>query len=221
MELSAVVLARTIGLIETALLNPRGAVARGKFVSLLQDRFAFEAIPSSVEEFQGENGAVFKAGYFQGRSIDELAIYKDGFKIDVRSSTEDGQGILLDTLEFLRREAGITYTGGMIPRWAFLSQIVVKTDLDFNRINPAIRRLQERVSEVVNRRTGEKFSYRINAFTVDFPKLTAEAPIAHFSFERRAKTPDSENLYFSQAPMQTEQHIEILQEFEWNMKSSL
>lgn len=217
MEIASIVLARTIGLVETGLFNPHGNVSVNKLVSLIANRFSFMSAPSKLQDFENDKGVVFKKGYFNGESIEELAIYNDGIKIDARSSTENAQAIILESLEWLKQEAGIYYAGGMIPRWAFLSQIVVRSEMNFNAIHPAFTALSERVEQVVNSRTGENFAYRFNGISVDFQKLNGDYPIAAFTLERRVKTPDEEKLYFSQAPMQTNQHFETLVEFERNL----
>lgn len=174
-------------------------------------------VPVKLEDFDRAKGITFKAGYFDGQTVEELTIYNDGIKIDLRSSTENGQKIITDTLEWLKCEAGIAYRPGMIPRWAFLSQLVVRADMDLDTIHPAFSLLVNRVSALVNERTNENFRYRTAGISFDFLKIGAEYPIASFTIERRVKTPDSEKEYYSQAPMQTGHHLEILREFEKNV----
>lgn len=214
MELSNVVLARTIAFIETGRFNPRGEVSRDKFVIALRERFSFMEYPAKLEDFDRSKGISFKAGYFEGRSIEELTIYADGVKIDTRSSTEDGQQILTDTLEWLKKEVGIAYTPGMIPRWGLLSQLVVRSEIDLNRMHPAFSQLALSLSELVTDRVGEQFKFRTSGLTVDYPKLTGERNIASFTIERRVSTPDSENLFYTQSPTHTAHHLLVLQNLE-------
>jgi hypothetical protein len=213
-ELVSVVLARSIGFVETGFLNPRGELPWQKLVSLLLERFSFMEVPAKLEDLDRSKGITFKAGYFDGQGIDVLTIYNDGIKIDLRSSTENGQKIITDSLEWLREKAGLAYRTGMIARWAYLSQFVVRSDIGLDTIHPAFSVLSEKVSEYVNQRTNEHYKYRISGISFDFPKLTADYPIAPFLIERRVKTPDSENLFYCQAPLQTTQHLEVLREFE-------
>lgn len=214
MELASVTLARAIALIETGRLNPRGELPREKFVSLVCERFSFMEFPSKLEDFDRGKGISFKAGYFDGQSIEELSIYNDGIKIDLRSSTENGQKIITDTLEWLKAKVGITYTNGMIPRWGYLSQLVVRSEIDFDKIHSAFSRAARAISEKVTERAGENFNYRTNAISFDFPKINGERTIANFTIERRIQTPDLEKLYYSQSPTQTSDHMKILEEFE-------
>lgn len=214
MELANVALARAIAFIETGRFNPRGEVPRDKFVSSLRERFSFMEVPSKLEDFNRSKGITFKAGYFEGHSIEELTIYADGVKIDTRSSTEGGQQILTDTLEWLKDEVGISYIPGMIPRWGFLSQLVVRSEIDLNKIHSSLSRLSASLSNLVTERTGEPFNYRTAGLTIDFPKLTGERNIASFTIERRLSTPDSEMLFYTQSPTHTGQHLLMLQNLE-------
>lgn len=214
MELSNVALARAIAFIETGRFNPRGEVPRDRFVAAVRERFSFMEWPSKLEDFDRSKGTTFKAGYFDGRAIEELTIYSDGVKIDTRSSTEDGQQILTDTLEWLKKEVGITYSPGMIPRWGLLSQLVVRSDIDLNSIHPAFSQLALSLSELVTDRVAEPFNYRVSGMTVDYPKLTGERNIASFTIERRIGTPDSEHLFYTQSPTHTAHHLLLLKNLE-------
>jgi len=176
-------------------------------------------VPTKLEDF--DKGITFKGGYFEEQGIDQLIVFADGIQIDLRSSTENGQTIITDSLEWMKEEVGLAYTPGMIPRWAFLSQLVVRSDCSMDAIHPAFCCLSEKLGALVNERTNEHFKYRLSGLTFDFPRLTGDYPIAPFVIEHRVKTPDSEKLYYSQAPLQTKQHLEILQEFESNLSSSL
>lgn len=217
MELSSILLARTIALFETGLLNPRGSVSRAELVPLIVNRFSFAEFPSKLEDFDASKGITFKHGYFNGQSIEELTIYNDGIKIDLRSSTEKGQRIILDSLQWMSKDAKITYTDGMITRWAFLSQMVVQSSINLDAVHPAYQALSKRVGALVSEAKGEDFQYRVAGINFNFERLNAEYAIAPFLIERRLKTPDSENRYYSQAPLQTEEHLEVLREFERNL----
>jgi hypothetical protein len=218
MELSAILLARTIALFETLMLNPRGAISPKEITSKLAERFSFMARPEKLEDFDGKNGIAFKGGYFEGQTIDELTIYNDGIKIDVRSSTEDGQKLILDSLEWLRDDGLISSNVRPIIRWAFLSQILVTSDLDLDGINPAFKSLTASLEKIMSERKGESLPYRLAGVSVDFPRTNAEYSIVPFLLERRAKAPDSQKQYYSQAPLQTLQHLHVLSDFEHNLK---
>src|SRR5438876_2354241 len=119
MQLSAILLARVIGFIELNDLNPRGRVNYPMVVPLLIDRFKFAKYPQKAEDFDEQKGIDFSDGHSGEVSLDKLTIWHNGVGLDVRSSTDDARGILDATLNWLKKEAGLTYSAGMIKRWAY------------------------------------------------------------------------------------------------------
>jgi hypothetical protein len=49
---------------------------------------------------------------------------------------------------------------------------------------------------------------------VDYDQLERKHALGRFSIQRRDNTPFSENKYFSDAPLPTDVHIRLLEEFE-------
>jgi hypothetical protein len=218
LQISAVLLARTIALFDSADLNPRGTVFGPSLIPILNERFSFQKFPSKGEDYDPANGVSFENGYFGDRSISTLAFYGDGIKIDLQSSTEDGQSLILETLQWLSRNVGITFSEKMPIRWRFLSQVLFFSDTDLNVLHPALGILGDKVSAEVSTRTGIDLHFKTNSVALNFDRSNGEIPIANFTIERRLKSPFSENRYFSGAPLQTELHIKLLQEFEENVR---
>jgi hypothetical protein len=61
---------------------------------------------------------------------------------------------------------------------------------------------------------GEYLKYELTNFTIDFDQLARKHPLGRFSIQRRDNTPFSENKYYSDAPLPTELHIKLLEQFE-------
>ena len=60
MQLSAIILARVLGFIETADLDARGKVFNPDFVQEVVKRYKFQKFPKTIEEFNEANGVVFE-----------------------------------------------------------------------------------------------------------------------------------------------------------------
>lgn len=214
MEILSIVLARSIALLDVGELNPRGKTPVQNLVPLLRHRFAFQMFPTKPEDFQASEGIEFKLGYFEGQAVPSMTIYLDGIKVDLLSSTEDAQMLLQDTLKWLASEIDVKYSEGMLRRWAFLSQITYRSDIDIDELNPALEMLGQNVSNPVNDRTDLAVSFRVSQVTLDYDRTYKHGPISAFAIERRAKTPFEEEKYYSSAPLQTSQHIRVLEELE-------
>jgi len=217
-EISAILLARSIALFDVAELNPRGKVFFPKLVPMLVERFSFQKYPAKPEDFDSSKGIAFDDGYFDGQTVSNLTIYNDGIKIDVHSSTEDGKLLIRNTLRWLVEEVGITYSDQLIKRWGYLSQIIFHSDIDLDVIHPALQILGREVSTQIEARTGLPLLFKTSGVSFNFDRVNGDIPISNFSIERRAKTLQSEGKYFSAAPLETEPHINLLREFEGNIR---
>lgn len=220
MQLSAVLLARAIGFVETSDLNPRGRVFFPAIVPLIVERFSFQKYPSKPDDFDESKGVNFEAGYAFETSIDKLTVWANGIGVDVRSSTADAKKLLEQTLVWLKEETGLRYESGMLKRWAFLSQITFYSRANFNAINPAISRLASRLSAEVSTERGERFDFQFGGFSLAFDRSVKQAPVANLLIQPRADTPFSEGKYFSEAPLSTESHIKLIEDFEKDLATT-
>ena len=219
MKISAILLARTIALLDINDLNPRGRFFFPILVPKLVERFAFQGFPSKAEDYDEAKGVKFSDGFFDGRHINNLTVYNDGIKIETRSGTEDGRRVLIDSLEWLTT-LGLDFSEKMITRWGFVSQLSFYSKVDFVAVHPALSVASERVTEAVSARIGTQRTFAPFGFTLNFEKGDATIPMASFNVERREKTPYSEGKYFSMAPLETSSHIKVLEEMEENLRAS-
>jgi len=61
---------------------------------------------------------------------------------------------------------------------------------------------------------GENLKYDLSILSIDYDQLTRKHPLGRFSIQRRDNTPFSENKYFSDAPLPTDVHLRLLEQFE-------
>ena len=61
---------------------------------------------------------------------------------------------------------------------------------------------------------GSEFQFQANWIGWGFDRTNRQHPISDFSIQRRADTPYTDKKYFSQAPVSTEEHLKLLEEFE-------
>jgi hypothetical protein len=220
MRVLSVVLARSIAFFDVGELNPAGKASIHNLITMLRDRYAFQFVPTKPEDFQQSEGIELKSGFFEGQVIANMTLYNDGIKVDLHSSTEEAQVFLRRTLQWLADNAGITYYEGMLKRWGFLSQLTYHSETDIDAVNPALQVVGHETSQLVNERTGLDVQFRTNQIFLNFDRSYKDSPIAPFSIERRAKQPYEEGKYFSSAPLQTKDHIRILENFESSLQAS-
>ncbi len=195
-------------------LNPFGKVFFPEIVPDIVNRFHFQTYPIKPEDFEEEKGIKFANGVASGVSVDKLTIWRDGITLDTRAGTSIGKLIIEDSLTWLSDKVGLDYSADKIARWAYLSNLAFFSEVDLTAIHPSIKALTERLSPLSSLPVENKPSFELVSLSIDFDKTNSKLSPAAFKIERRGGSPFSHNKYFSEAPIQTQQHIDLLEEFE-------
>lgn len=214
MKLSAVLLARTVAFIETADLNPRGRVFYPELAQGLVERYHFQKFPQELKDFNEQNGVEFVLGKADNQVIEKLTIFGNGIVVDTRTDTKTSKGLIENILGWAKSRFDLAYESGMISHFGYVSQLSFHSNVALNALNPALRRLADRVSTAVSQNQGEKVDYQTASIFVQHDPLKRKNLIAHFTIQPRVESPFSENKYFSEAPLTTDSHIEFLRDFE-------
>lgn len=222
MELSAVTLARCIGFVEMFDLNPRGRVFFPEILEALVKRCHFQKFPKEYSELDERKGVDFLEGKWGEVTVDKLTLYQDGILIDTHSSTADSERILHEALSWAASEFGVTYRPEMIKRKAYVSGLTFYSEAPIlAALNPTLSALSDRISRAVSEIFRNDFRYEPTGITAHYDLSLKQIPVAAFTIQRRLQTPFSENKYFSEAPLPTDVHLELLKEFEANLISTI
>jgi hypothetical protein len=212
---TSVVKARALWFVDINELNPHGKSLYPDIAKLLADEYEFEKIPQSASNVNKDGGFEFTQGVFESRAehwIDvDLVIYNNGVSADSRSSTSDSEAFLADVLELLVNKGGLEFDQGMVNQKAYLSELSIRTDKSLLGLNPKLSQFAERLSSLVPK---EHRNFEPIAITFGSESTNSILRLAPFSFERKIGASFSQNRYYSQAPIHTEQHKELLEQFE-------
>lgn len=162
-------------------------------------------------------GLIFRRGRFQGEegvcvAIDSLGIYDDGIVIDSGSSTEDGDMFAADLLRAATDEFALVYDANTVRRRMYVSELIVRSDFNLTDLNPALHVLSERISEASHNASRPiPFVFGGISFWSEVDDAGKQMVVR---VERQAGKALAENRYFSDAPMHTKVHFDILEEFE-------
>lgn len=221
MELLSVLQANALAWIESAEFNPRGAVFYPDLVQAIVARYNFQKFPQKLEDFDETKGVVFATGHLGNSVVEQLIIYTYGILLGTRSSTTESKRLLEEGLQWGSAELGLVYKPSMISRWQYTSQVLFRSDISLSGLSPAIEGLAAKLSKGIADNLGERRSYEPVALVVDYDQLARRHPLGRFSIQRRENTPFSENKYFSEAPLPTEDHIALLEQFEADLRRLL
>ncbi len=216
MELTAIVVARAIALLEVQALDPKGQVSTPDALKSVADRYAFTKVPQDLAEFDLQKGVDLAFGKLDNINIERLTIFGTGIAVDTRSSTEDSEKVILDLLEVVRQSFGATVKPS---RELFYSQVIFRSDLRLTTLHPVLIRIAQRVSGSVSRDLQQTVAFEPVSIVIHLDASQTKLNPGVFSIERRLEIPFSENSYFSQAPLRTAEHLELIQEFEAALKA--
>ena len=220
MKVLFVAMARSIWLFDFARVNPKGLTLQ-PFIESLSTKYAFAKAPRNVLDLT-DNALVFKSGRFVNAKgvqvLISLSVFDDGLVADALSSTDDSTAFLTEVSDWAKKEFGL-----IVPeeaRKSYASQIVFQSDVPFVALNPRLSRLvesiQERYAPVDAKRPQFEFT-GLSFWTEDVGKPLAPGPV---KIERKIGALFADDMYFSQAPFETNSHLEFLSEFETMLKES-
>jgi hypothetical protein len=220
MQLASVLLARATAWIEPVDLNPKGDAFYPEIAKALVARYKFQQFPSSPADFDETKGVRFAFGKLGDSVIDQVVIYAYGIVLDTRSSTAESRRLLEDALQWTTKELGLAYQPSLIKRWQYASQLTFYSDVGLATQCRALQNLVANVKKSVQDVTGEHLSHQLTGVFIDYDQLERKHPLGRFSVQRRDNTPFSENKYFSDAPLPTDAHLRLLEQFEADLSQN-
>jgi hypothetical protein len=215
MELLSVIRARAIWLIYIRELNPRGKNINVNLVEWLKNKYFFLKYPSSVYERSETGSLIFTDGTFRSHdgsyiSVD-LNVYNDGFVVDTRSSTRDSDLFIEDAIYSLVNDFGLVYKPEMVRKRLYVSELHVRSERSLNSINPRMQAFIHKIQSMMDTQESGVLELATLGFLWDFALPNGQS---NFQFERVVDIPFSERRYFSRAPLHTEDHLSLLNDFE-------
>ena len=215
MKLLSVKSARSIWLLNLGDLNPRGRAIDRDVLSELVKRYSFARGPDIkqiVEARKNNQPVVLEGGVFQAadRSVIDvsLSVYRDGLMADTRCSTSECDRFLDEILSWLHTDLGLLDYRTVKTKKLYVSELSVSTENSLNIINPALNRFAEILgTKVISPIQNIKYELGAIGFWID----PAQNPKhVHFRLEREEDVPFGDNRYYSIAPLETEQHFDVL-----------
>jgi hypothetical protein len=220
MQQAAVILARCLAFVETYDLSPRGHIFFPDLVGELVDRYQFQKFPKDFSEYDESKGIEFLEGRHGDDVIWRLTIYNTGIMVDTRENTTRSRELIEEALIWAKEKLGLTYEPEMIRRFGYVSQVTFHSDMALDTLNPVLRKLSQRVTSAVSEIQKEKVDYQTTQVYIQHDMLKRKNPLAGFTISPRIETPLSEHKYFSEAPVPTDLHWELLEEFETALLST-
>lgn len=221
MKVKSVPLARAFAYLSLEELTFGSGVSTQSLIEALKQKCRFLLSPNSPEQLDLTKGITFELGEFDGMVIKRLTVFPLVMHLDGADSTENARAALFALLRWGRDEFGLNFEEESVIRWAFVSDIVFETDFPIlTPLNAVLNSMSKKISHIIHGNLKEDLKYRPAKFWLAHDPNLRSASLAPFTIEQRALTLPDENVYFSEAPVPTADHIELLNEFERAMRNS-
>jgi len=208
MKVLSVGLARALWVLDISEINPAGKDIFSHLVPALVEDYKFKSYPKQGEDFS--KGIRFVNGEYVKDDGTVLmvnaTIFSDGLAAETYSSTKDSEDFLLEVLSDLP-DLGFIWDLNMVRRKIYVSQLNVRCNGSLNSLNPALGEFAGQISAA----NGTEFGFAAIEF---WPNQALAIKPVSFSFQRKAGEPLDSDRYWSQAPLPTEKHIQLLERLE-------
>jgi hypothetical protein len=203
-------------------LQPIGTVSGtiGYLPDIVQEvkaKYSFLTAPKDEDLVSDPpKGAEFKHGKLQFRDrtivIDRLTLFSEGIAVDTASSTDDCDLLLDNLVDWARANLPKAQVRG--PRF-YLSHLEMRMSGRLETYMTVFRPIGEKISAFLNGYGIAVPRYEATALNLHFDQLGKVSPQPGvFYIDHRQGVPFGENLWFSQAPLKTGDHITLLKELE-------
>ena len=196
-------------------VRPIGGYYLPDAMRLISDRYGFSQTPS-IEDMK-TTGGVFKDGRLVSGAkkinVGEIGIFNDGVFATAEDTTT-ADFILDDLMTWAEQAVGLRPSTTKIPR-KYGNAVVVEFEADIEKrldiFNELISSYNEMLANLYNETISASF------FRIDFAFDPLEVKLSlntRFTIERRVGSPFSSNRYHCIAPLKTEMHVALLEQFE-------
>jgi hypothetical protein len=178
-------------------------------VRAFEEKYGFMESPKTVADFDLNKGITFSHGYFENRMvIEKIIIYINGIVVETKESTDDCLKIMKEVVSWGAEHGGVIFEENVEYPQLYLSHFEVEMSVDIQKVSKKLQAISDAINGymISYKEVGRDFRCSSLSFQLD---PATSGPTA-FKFERRNAQSFSSNLYFSAAPLKSQDHIGLL-----------
>jgi hypothetical protein len=182
-------------------------------VEAIRQRYEFFEVPTKVGDLDPKAGVQFLVGRFEGSVIAKMVIYENGISAEGPVNTDVLDKFLDDIFAWTTAEFGVSHQDNSSVRRTYLSGIEVVPDMTLEKWAIPLDELRTTLTSMLTDQGFEIPPYEFNGFSLHMDGAETESmPLrpVRFVFEHRAGHPYGDNVYFSECPTTTDQHLRLL-----------
>jgi hypothetical protein len=219
-EVAAILLARVLAFFETADVTVRKGIFIPELSKALAQHCTFQKSPKTLEEWNTADGALFEMGKLGNTVLKKVILYNNGIQVDTVAGTTESKRVLEELLYWVRDEFGITYGPDTVREWGYVSDVTFHTRVPILMTGP-IERLTRGINAEISKILPQETIYQPAGISIGHDPLLRKYARAPFTIHRRAEVAWTENKYFSEAPLPTDIHLELLAQYERDVAQML
>lgn len=221
MKLISILLGQSIQLIKAN--PPTGGIYMPDAVKALQQRYRFVQIPTTLNEFDPSKGITFNHGKFVLKKslgpkeivIDTFQIFNNGVLVNTTSYAEDADVFLDDVIKWTVETFGSEIYPDQPIKKLYTSQVEVMLDNQPGIYLPKSNIIGKEIVDLLNGYGHKSLPFEVSSLTMHFDITQMKIPtVGPFVLSRREGHPYSSNIFFSQAPLKTSDHLALLKKLE-------
>ena len=206
--------------------NPQLLSAQGfslqEVFKKLNERYGFAKPPQHPLDLDPKTSSLmFQLGTFTNSAKKPvnvtLGIFNNGITGETTSTTADATEFLQDLTAWMTKEFGFQLPSDI--NKAYLSQITVELAVPLSAANPKLQAISGMLSTNAKALDGKPRQFEIGALNFWSEDVGFQLAPAPFRLERKWGVPFSSNQYFSLAPLETQPHLNVINELERILKS--
>jgi hypothetical protein len=179
----------------------------------LQDLYGFVQVPTTIADMDFTKGVSFYQGYFKGAVIDKFQIYENGVLCEARANNHICDEFISEVIEWATSEHDIPVRQSGAK--AFVSQLEVVSPIDLDKHLSMISSIGALIFEAVKSYGQAVAQYHMSGIKLHYDTMSTPIPRPpEFTFERRAGQAYSTSEFFTSAPLQTADHMRVLDHLE-------
>lgn len=212
MELRTVILGQAIQFTETTEAKTSKRMSPVPLIRAMQDRYGFVEVPTKVSDLDFAAGVKFLQGYFKGTIITRFQVYDNGLLCEAAADNSLCERFVDEVLDSIPDEFGIPLIRR--PRKAFQSTVEVTLTKDVSVRFNSFTKAGAMIGSALESYGQPNAPFHFSGIEMHLPDNQNELGHPEFQLAKRKGHAYEENVYFSKAPLRTEDHLAILTELE-------
>lgn len=181
-----------------------------EFVQDFADRFSFWEKPAGPTEFDIDQGIRFGYGRVQQTRIREIRVFRNAVAIDCQEDTDTASDALIAMCDWAAEQYSFEWVDVFPMQFGYVSNLEIKLERPQFREFEKLRGVAKALDGAIASYGFKLPDYTPAGFSLQTDVRTNAISPGQFLIEKRVGHGADENIFYSEAPLRTQDHLDIL-----------